>query len=276
MYSRDSANVLSTKSGARCTSAPCNKGPLVKPAADTEITPQKKRRLQEPSSTNSKCATEDISTPLPPAAAIILAQSCRKSPRPLMGCPEEGDGTQGVLDTPEQVPVAQQPHERVSAREDESRLRAAAGDKVRELYDFIGQRCAETGLPEYRPHSVDEINMYRHGFQSADYYCLHKECKSTFIAWCLISVCLWEVRYRRVLVYRRRVLAQCSCGQFSYQRLHRLQFQFPVREWSRYNRMKYFQNHPERLSLGDYGLLSLRPHILLPALSESFGDVQAR
>ena len=249
---------------------------MVEPAADTEITPQKKRRLQEPSSTNSKYAPEDVSTPLPPAAAIALAQSCRKSPRPLMGCPDEGDGAHGVLDTPEPVLAAQQPHECISVREDESRLRAAACDKVRELYDFIGQRCAETGLPEYRPRSVGEISMYHHGLQSASYYCSQREYKSTFVVCCLISLCLRVVWCRRVLGYRRRVLAQCSHEPFSSGCLQRLHFEFPFTEWSRYNRMKYFQNHPERLSLGDYGLLSLRPYIVLPELRESFGDVQAR
>jgi len=154
---------------------------MVEPAADTEITLQKKRRLQEPSSTNSKYAPEDVSTPLPPAAAIALAQSCRKSPRPLMGCPDEGDGAHGVLDTPEPVLAAQQPHECISVREDESRLREAAKTSVKELYDYIGKRCVETGRPEYRPQQVQEPQMHHHGIQSVSYYCFLRDRRGMFI-----------------------------------------------------------------------------------------------
>jgi hypothetical protein len=136
--------------------------PSVEPTADTERTPQKKRRVDEPSSTNSKYAADaaaDISTPLPPAAAIALAQSCRKSPHPLTGCPDEGDGEHSLLDTSEPVIATQQPQERAPAKEDESQLRAAAGPLVQELYDYIGKRSAETGEPEYRPHSRHEVHM---------------------------------------------------------------------------------------------------------------------
>jgi hypothetical protein len=135
-------------------------GPMVEPAADTERTPQKKRRVDEPSSTNSKYAAEDVSTPLPPAAAVALAQSCRKSPRPLTGCPDEGDGTHCLLGTSDPGLAMQQAHERAPPNDGESQLKAAAaGPLVQELYDYIGKRCAETGEPEYRPHSLKEIHM---------------------------------------------------------------------------------------------------------------------
>ncbi len=95
---------------------------------------------------------------LSPAAASQLAQSSRKSPHVLTGCPEarQPDDTP-PLEKSWKTPAALAQHD---PTEFENNLLAAASPSVQALYRHVRQDCARTGEADCLPHRRDERKMY--------------------------------------------------------------------------------------------------------------------